>query len=360
LFYQEHATDHAALATRFAGLLVKDYDKPVGQIGFCTFHQSMGYEDFVEGIKPRMETDAAELQYRVQDGIFKVMCRLAAKGLKKRLPQNFVLVIDEINRGNIAAILGELITLLEENKRQGCLEELTAVLPYSKKNFSIPANLHIIGTMNTADRSVEALDTALRRRFTFEEMVPQPHLLSPQHLLLRLYQRYHEVPWQEERFRRAADALYQLLGMDGALEFSVRDKNNQVDAGKLEALPEDRFAGVNLAQLLAAINRRLSVLLSANHAIGHAWLMEVYSLADLQTVFKNKILPLLQEYFFNHYAKIGLVLGNAFVKSEPVHKGVFAAFNSLPEMADEYTDAVQYTLADPCKLPLKAFCSIYQ
>ena len=129
------------------------------QIFFTTFHQSMDYEEFVEGIKPETTSDN-KIIYKLKDGIFKEACKLAKNN-------KVVLIIDEINRGNISKIFGELITLLEVDKRKDKENEIEVILPYSKEKFSVPDNLYIIGTMNTADRSIGYIDYALRRRFAF-------------------------------------------------------------------------------------------------------------------------------------------------------------------------------------------------
>ena len=147
-------SNRAELMKRYKELADKE------QIFFTTFHQSMDYEEFVEGIKP--ETENGNITYKLEDGIFKKACKMAENKSNK-----VVLIIDEINRGNISKIFGELITLLEPDKRKGNENEIEAILPYSKEKFSVPDNLYIIGTMNTADRSIGYVDYALRRRFAF-------------------------------------------------------------------------------------------------------------------------------------------------------------------------------------------------
>ena len=218
-----------------------------GQIVFVTFHQSMSYEDFIEGIKPK--TKDGKITYEVKDGIFKELCAKA----KKDESQNYVMIIDEINRGNVANIFGELISLIEDDKRLGASEELYAELPYSHTIFGVPKNVYIIGTMNTADRSVEALDSALRRRFTFKEMMPKSELVT------------------EENYVR---------------------------------------------NIFEIINQRIEVLKDREHQIGHSYFMGVKNNEDLKAVFYDKIIPLLQEYFYGDYEKIQLVLGEGFVKKD--------------------------------------------
>lgn len=217
------------------------------RIVFITFHQSMSYEDFIEGIKPK--TKDGKITYEVKDGIFKELCAKAENDKS----QNYVMIIDEINRGNVANIFGELISLIEDDKRLGAREELRAELPYSHTIFSVPKNVYIIGTMNTADRSVEALDSALRRRFTFKEMMP-----------------------------------------------------------KSELVPEE----TNVRNIFEIINQRIEVLKDREHQIGHSYFMGVKNNEDLKAVFYDKIIPLLQEYFYGDYEKIQLVLGEGFVKKD--------------------------------------------
>lgn len=219
-----------------------------GQIVFVTFHQSMSYEDFIEGIKPEPTKDG-KITYAVKNGIFKELCAKAENDKS----QNYVMIIDEINRGNVANIFGELISLIEDDKRLGASEELHAELPYSHTIFGVPKNVYIIGTMNTADRSVEALDSALRRRFTFKEMMP-----------------------------------------------------------KSELVPEENY----VRNIFEIINQRIEVLKDREHQIGHSYFMGVENEDDLKDVFYDKIIPLLQEYFYGDYEKIQLVLGEGFVKKE--------------------------------------------
>lgn len=344
--------------------LKKIYDRLMGEnrIRFITFHQSFGYEEFIEGLRAET-TDDGNVRYDIKPGIFKQICDDAAFGnagalrtldnalvqLQERLSegesitlrthngnpfrvtyksetafgifpehskkedlgqgynaylkdirawyqdnnakihnvsyvrgilaylvekseipatpaqstggkrQNFVLIIDEINRGNISKIFGELITLIETSKRAGEAEELSVSLPYSGTSFSVPNNLYLVGTMNTADRSLTALDTALRRRFEFVPMLPDTSLLAG-----------------------------------------------------------TTIKGIELERLLETLNARIQALYDNEHTLGHAFFMPVIQVKHdedaafdlLKRIMKNKILPLLEEYFYNDWQKIRLVLGD--------------------------------------------------
>lgn len=246
VFLDAHRDERHLLKARFDELA------DAGYIDFVTFHQSFSYEDFVEGIRADIADNGAGLQYRIEDGIFQKACLRAQMSPL----QPHVLIIDEINRGNISRIFGELITLIESSKRQGQSEALSVTLPYSKKRFSVPGNLYIIGTMNTADRSLSGLDIALRRRFTFVEMLPQPERLD------------NVVIYHEE-------------------------------------------GDIHVGNLLRVINQRIEVLLDRDHCLGHAYFMPLQAAPTLQTlasIFKNQVLPLLQEYFFEDWQRINWVL----------------------------------------------------
>jgi len=289
--------DRAAIKRRF-----NEY-RDANRIEMVTFHQNTTYEDFVEGIRPVLMDDASagadsqaephnlgDVRYELSRGVFRRITECAEQDLDQR----YVLVIDEINRGNIARIFGELITLIEHSKRTGREDETRVTLPGSKKEFGVPANLHVVGTMNTADRSIALLDTALRRRFVFEEMMP--------------------------------DASHPGISTDAE--------------------------GVDCRELLAAMNRRITILLDREHQIGHTYLLGVDTLAALASTFRTQILPLLQEYFYDDWEKIRAVLNdNGFVrKSDPPEELVRAelvdadqaVYDLLPAADGPWTAATAY------------------
>lgn len=266
-----------------------------GRIKFTTFHQSFSYEDFVEGIRPVIvdkygkESSSAHAEtnviYRVYDGVFKTFCDRAAKNPFV----NYVAVIDEINRGNISKIFGELITLIEDTKRG------TAVtLPFSQREFKVPENVYILGTMNTADRSIAMLDTALRRRFDFTEMMPIPELLG-------------------------------------------------------------KCGEIDLCEMLYAINQRIEYYYDREHTVGHAYFMNkngsINSLDSLKKIFNNKIIPLLQEYFFDDYEKIRLVLNDENTFIETIQPKYIKTFDSEQNI---------YRIGNPDKWTEQDFINIYR
>ena len=219
-----------------------------------------------------------------------VVLSLSKSDFKNKNGKPFVLIIDEINRGNVSAIFGELITLIEDDKRLGKGEALEVILPYSKEKFGVPPNLYIIGTMNTADRSVEALDTALRRRFSFEEMPPNYEL---------------------------KELKYKIFGH-------------------------------NAYDVLQTINKRIEKLLDNDHAIGHSYFLSKDEDKIMVSFYKN-IIPLLQEYFFGDYGKIGLVLGKGFVQQKDWDNDdkFFADFDE--ESASDYEDRNVFKIIDYSK-----------
>lgn len=246
--------------------------KENGLIEFTTFHQSYGYEEFIEGIRPVMNSDCGDVQYEISSGAFKEFCEKAENTYNKT---NRVFIIDEINRGNISKIFGELITLIEPTKRLGQLEGMKAVLPYSQKLFGVPDNVYIIGTMNTADRSISTIDTALRRRFRFKEMMPDAEVLND-------------------------------VVIDG---IAVKD-------------------------MLVRMNKRITVLYDREHTIGHAYftsLKENPTIDTLAEIFRNSVIPLLQEYFYEDYEKIRLVLGDN-NKSDEAKQFITVCSNNYSEL----------------------------
>ena len=249
--------------------------REAGQIEFVTFHQNYAYEDFIEGIRPVLKKK--ELAYRLRDGIFKKI----AKRASEHPNDGHVLIIDEINRGNIAKIFGELITLIEPSKRLGGDDAAKAKLPYSQKLFGVPPNLHLIGTMNTADRGILLLDAALRRRFEFDVRMPDAELVAAN-----------------------------IDGVDGQA-------------------------------LLRAINQRIVENLDRDHQIGHTYLMGVHTLQSLAHAFQTQIIPLMQEYFYDEWEKMHNVLNeNAFItRREGTDRPVF---DLLPRGDDRWLQAESY------------------
>jgi len=243
-------------------------------VEFVTFHQSFAYEDFVEGLKPQIR--GGQLDYVVEPGVFRRICTAA----EAHPDEHYLLVIDEINRANIAKVFGELITLIEDDKRltwnpdAGRWEGMRVQLPYSKQQFGVPDNLLLVGTMNTADRSIALLDIALRRRFAFALVPPEPTLLKP------------------------------LALTEGSLD---------------------------LSQLLSVLNERVAALLDDDHRIGHSYLMRIGSLAGLRFAWYQRIIPLLEEYFYHDGERLRKVLGGAFVTQTKLSE---AAKKALGDLAD--------------------------
>lgn len=247
-----------------------------------TFHQSYGYEEFIEGVVAT--TNNGQITYAVKDGVFKAFCRRAEQNPET----NYLFVIDEINRGNISKIFGELITLIEPTKRLGQPEAITVKLPYSGEEFGVPNNVYILGTMNTADRSITMMDTALRRRFEFVEMMPDTDV--------------------------------------------IKDHVGVID-------------GIDIAAILSTINQRIEFLYDREHMIGHAFFIGVQNLNDLQHIFENKVIPLLQEYFYEDYEKIQAVLNDThelYIARNNQRSGNLFS-RQFADLVNDY-DALRFTL----------------
>lgn len=239
--------------------LMADYRKlsEAGNIAFVTFHQTYDYTDFVEGLRPQVTADK-RMTYELVPGALRRLASLATS--EQRQGEQFVLIIDEINRGNVSKILGELITLIETDKRLGAKNELKVTLPISGDTFGLPLNLHLIGTMNTADRSIALIDTALRRRFDFIAMDPQP-----------------------------------------------------------EVLDSPAYVGdVKPGDFLRSLNKKLAeVFRDREHAIGHAWFMpdgeKPRTQAQVLKAFKDKVVPTLTEWLWDSPEKLREILGDEVV-----------------------------------------------
>lgn len=320
--WQEECADLIETVKCLGGTL--ESKASVQRYTFVTFHQSYGYEEFVEGLRPVLgDEDASEggdVRYEIRSGAFKKLCERARKSPDHR----FAMIIDEINRGNISKIFGELITLIESDKREGARNALTTELPYSGEPFSVPANVDIIGTMNTADRSLALLDTALRRRFEFVPLLPD-----------------------------------------------TRD----VDGAPLAGLPVGSGAWeIHVPKLLEAMNRRIEALFDRDHCIGHAYFTPLRDIASMEErftvlgeVFQKKILPLLEEYFFEDWDKIRLVLADnqkrpeeQFVLDESKGATELNRLFGTDHSLDEYAVKKRYVLQDTAFGNPGAYMGIYQ
>lgn len=299
---------------------------------FVTFHQSYGYEEFVEGLRPVLvgEAEAGEVAYEIRPGVFKELCRKA----RQSPDQRFAMVIDEINRGNISKIFGELITLVEADKRDpldGSASPAEVTLAYSGEKFSVPANVDIIGTMNTADRSLALLDTALRRRFEF-------------------------VP----------------LMADTRAEKDPADP----DSAPLAALVVTTDPGViDVRLLLQRMNERIEALYDRDHCIGHAYFTGLAATEDgparfeaLAATFRHRILPLLEEYFFEDWRKIRLVLADnqkgdpaiQFIRESVDHEQDLSTLFGNDHGLDSYATKRRHSLQESAFSQPLAYMAIYK
>ena len=283
--------------------------RAAGRIQMITFHPAYGYEEFIGGIRPESDGNG-NVSYPVKPGVFVSFCKTASEDI---VDNKYVFVIDEINRGNVAKIFGELITLLEESKRIGEPEESRVAIPgfetdpvgqddafRYERNFCVPSNVYVLGTMNTADRSLVKLDAALRRRFDFDEIMPDWNLL-----------------------------------------------------------PEN-VAGVNLQKMLRVMNQRIQFLVDREHQIGHAWLMNVTDMQSLRSAFRRKIIPLLQEYFYDDYSKIRKVLNDDAKENQHNDDLVFIQrLNPPAGLSVDEEDIERYELNDDAFSSVAAYQAIY-
>ena len=303
----------------------------VQRYSFVTFHQSYGYEEFVEGLRPVLNGDAeaGEVEYEIRPGVFKELCRKA----RQAPDQRFAMVIDEINRGNISKIFGELITLIEPDKRDpldGSKPPIELTLAYSGDKFSVPVNVDIIGTMNTADRSLALLDTALRRRFDFVPLLPDTRAV-------KVPDEPHSAP---------------LAGLVVS-----------TDVGEID-----------VRRMLERINERIEALYDRDHCIGHAYFTHLWHKTDgaqrfetLADTFRNRVLPLLEEYFFEDWRKIRLVLGDnqkpdaaQFITESGAHEQALSDLFGDDHGLDSYNTQRRHQLQASAFANPAAYLGIYQ
>ncbi|MCY3826530.1 MAG: AAA family ATPase [Candidatus Dadabacteria bacterium] len=302
---------------RFEGEQDHEPKKHDQRFEFVTFHQAYSYEDFVEGIRPKSDKDG-NVKYGVVPGVFKRICQKAKVDPK----QQYAIFIDEINRGNIASIFGELITLLETDKRVTYGEDgspksgMMLTLPYSGEKFGVPANLDVYGTMNTADRSIALLDTALRRRFQFEELMPDSGVI------------------------------------EGSSDGRIKD---------------DKGGEIDLRKLLEAINSRIRFLLSRDMTIGHSYLIRVRNFDQLKDVLLSRIIPLLQEYFYDDWHKIQLVFRDVKTgreKPEPhetqIIKHEIVEGKKVFGFENDFEDSTEYRVATKDEITPDAIRKVYE
>ena len=279
-------------------------DTPIGYNHFrkVEWLYKDGNLDKTDILKSKSLSQGSIYKFKTEDlNLSRIRELISPKSEESENVKNYVLIIDEINRGNISKIFGELITLIEEDKRLGAKNELKVTLPYSNDKFGVPSNVYILGTMNTADRSIALLDTALRRRFTFKEYMP--------------------------------------------------------DVSKVSADVD----GINISRFLDVINKRIEYLFDRDHTIGHAYFMKDNLIfEDLVLIMKNKIIPLLQEYFYGDWEKVELILGGAgtnndyFINKKKVNVNGLFKTNIMDNYQEQYT----YSIVDnPTK---EAFLNVYE